>query len=333
MPKTMPSLRWLLFPTLTAFFATGQPQTPDPAAQRLCAEVRDVELPSRDRPTEREEKALTHCVSADLYFGFGQPADFVKARKCAYVEIKKGGKDLPFGGRTILMMVYANGRGVARDFDVALNLACEIGGAPMDVAGRVHELAHLKEERWTGDNFSTCNHSAGKYMYDQCAILEDRFDKVGRDKQLQDIVSRWSTPYRKAFRVFQAKARAFFRTRVGREIDLSGTLEVHEAAFLERGLISTLERFERGELPKFSSDAFREAEAAMGAAYAKTQAGPRSEWGTVNREGIRTAQAAWLPYRDAWVTFGRQKYPGVSPESWKTWLTQERVAMLDRFQR
>ena len=76
-----------------------------------------------------EEKALAKCVSADLYFGFGQPADPVKARKCAYAEMDRDAK-APIGGKAILMMVYANGNGATRNFDAAIKLACSIGGAP-----------------------------------------------------------------------------------------------------------------------------------------------------------------------------------------------------------
>jgi uncharacterized protein YecT (DUF1311 family) len=321
----------LFLSTLPALAALGQPQIPDPDTQRVCAEVKDVELPSGDRPTPEEEKTLARCVSADLYFGFGQPADPVKARKCAHVEMKKGEKDLVFGGRAILMMVYANGKGVARNFDVALKLACEIGGAPVDIAGRVRRLALLKEEKWTGSTFSICDYSAGKYLYDQCAILQERFDKVERDKSLNAIIAKWSAANKKAFRVLQAKAQEFFKVRVGMEIDLSGTPEVHETAFLERDLISTLEQFERGELPKFSGSEFSKADTAMTSAYSRTQTGTASQWGTVNREGIKKAQQAWILYRDAWVNFGRTKYPGVSTESWKTWLTLRRTEMLDRF--
>jgi hypothetical protein len=245
--------------------------------------------------------------------------------------MKKGEKDLPFGGRAILMMVYANGKGAARNFDVALKLACEIGGAPVDIAGRVRRLAILKEEKWTGGNFSICDYSAGKNLYDQCALLQERFDKVERDKSLNVIVAKWSAANRRAFRILQVKAQEFFKVRVSMEIDLSGTPEVHETAFLERDLISTLERFERGELPKFSGSEFSKADTAMTAAYSLTQTGTASQWGTVKREGIKQAQQAWILYRDAWITFGRTKYPGVSAESWKTWLTQRRTEMLDRF--
>ncbi|HSB82170.1 MAG TPA: hypothetical protein VLM91_25600, partial [Candidatus Methylomirabilis sp.] len=170
----------------------------DPGARQICAEVKDVELPAQDRPSPEEEKALAQCVSVDLYFGFGQPADPVKARKCAYVEMEKGDEGLAFGGGTILMMVYANGKGAARNFDVALKLGCERGGEPGDVAGNVHQLSRLKQAHWTGSNFSVCDHSSGRYLYAQCAILQDRFDTAERDTNLNAIMSRWSAQERTA---------------------------------------------------------------------------------------------------------------------------------------
>jgi uncharacterized protein YecT (DUF1311 family) len=330
MHERAPSLLVFLLtaPVLSAF---AQPQIADPLALQICAGIKDVELPAQDHPTPEEGKALAGCVSADAYFGFGQPADPAKARKCAWVEMEKGDEHLAFGGRAIMMMIYANGKGAARDFDVALKLACEIGGAPIDIAGRVRRLARFKEEHWAGDTFSICDYSAGKFMYEQCAILQDRFDKVERDNKLNAVAAKWSAGNRKALHVLQAKAQRFFKVRVGMEIDLSGTLEVHEVAFLERDLVSSIEQFERGEMPKFSSGIYRETDAAMNVTYSRTQTGTVRNWGTVTREGIKKAQQAWIPYRDAWVAFGRKKYPGVAAESWKTWLTQRRIAMLDRF--
>jgi hypothetical protein len=303
----------------------------DPGTKQICAEVKDVELPAQDHPTPVETKALTNCVSEDLYFGFGQPADPAKARKCAYVELERSDKNLPFGGKVILMMVYANGKGAGRNFDVALKLACQINGAPNDVAGNVRELARYKDGHWTGDNFSVCDHSSGKYMYLQCAILQDRFDKLERDKKLNAIVGNWGPRDREAFQELQKAADMFFKARVSHEVDLEATIEVHERAFLENSLISLLESLERGELPRFSAEEFVQANTAMETVYSKIQTSTVQRWGTVTQEGIKITQQVWVPYRDAWITFGRQRYPGVSNESWKTWLTQQRSEMLDYF--
>src|SRR3954470_17079938 len=86
--------------------AFGQTEISDPGAKQICASVKDVEPPAADRPASTEEKSLANCVSVDLYFGFGQPADPVKARKCAYAEVDRGEKS-PVRGRSILMMAYA----------------------------------------------------------------------------------------------------------------------------------------------------------------------------------------------------------------------------------
>ncbi|HEX3092390.1 MAG TPA: hypothetical protein VHW72_07200, partial [Candidatus Angelobacter sp.] len=161
--------------------AFSQSTITDPGAKQMCASVKNLELPVADKPAPAEEKALASCVSLDAYFGLGQPADPVKARKCAYAEIDRGAKAPLLGGKAILMMVYANGNGAARNYDAAIKLACELGGAPGDDAGRVYQLDRLKKQNWTGNNFSVCDHSSGSEMYEQCAILTERFDKIERD--------------------------------------------------------------------------------------------------------------------------------------------------------
>ena len=315
----------------SAYPSLCQTTISDPGTKRICDGVKDVALPAQDRPSPEEAKALTNCVSEDLYFGFGQPVDLAKARQCAYLEMERDNKNLPFAGRAILMMVYANGKGASRNFDVAIKLGCEMSGAPNDVAGNVHQLARFKEGHWSGDNFSVCDHSSGRYMYLQCAILQDRFDKPERDKRLNAMVSQWNAQDRQAFQPLQLAAERFFNTHASQEADLEATIEVHEKAFLERGFSSMLEQCERGELPRFTAEQFGQADAALGTVYSKIQTGTVQRWGTVTVEGIRTAQQAWISYQDAWVTFGKQKYPGVSTESWKTWLIQQRVEMLDFF--
>ena len=194
-----PSISLLVIFLLAGFCpAFSQSTISDPGAKQMCAAVKDVELPAADRPTPAEEKALAKCVSADLYFGFGQAADPEKARKCAYAEIDRNDKT-PIGGKAILMMVYANGKGATRNFDVAIKLACSIGGAPGDDAGRVYQLDRLKKQNWTGNNFSVCDHSSGREMYEQCAILSERFDKIERDQKFNELIAGWKPAEKKAF--------------------------------------------------------------------------------------------------------------------------------------
>ncbi|MGZ4877899.1 MAG: hypothetical protein ACXVIO_06900 [Candidatus Angelobacter sp.] len=321
---------------LTLFLLVGihaafsQSTITDPGAKQMCASVKDVELPAADRPTPAEEKALASCTSVDAYFGFGQPADPVKARKCAYAEIDRGAK-IPLGGKAILMMVYANGNGANRNFDAALKLACSIGGEPGDDAGRVYQLDRLKKQNWAGNNFSVCDHSSGREMYEQCANLSERFDKIERDQKFNELIAGWKPAEKKAFHTFMEEANRFYEIQAKNGVNLEGTFEVQEEIFFKRNLLSSLEAFERGELPNYSAEEFQRAEAAEKAAYLRTQNGPDARWGTLTRESVRKSQDEWQRYRAAWISFGRQKYPSVTQQSWKAWLDTDRTVMLSRF--
>jgi hypothetical protein len=310
--------------------AFSQSTISDPGAKQICASVKDVELPAADRPTPAEENALAKCVSADLYFGFGQAADPVKARKCAYAEMDRDAK-APIGGKAILMMVYANGNGATRNFDSALKLACSLGGAPGDDAGRVYQLDRLKKQNWTGNNFSVCDHSSGREMYEQCAILSERFDKIERDQKFDQLTAGWKPEEKKAFHTFMEEANRFYEIQAKNGVNLEGTFEIQEEIFFKNNLLSSLQTFERGELPNYTAEEFQRAEAAENAAYQRTQTGSVTQWGTVTRQGVKKSEDEWRRYRDAWMTFGRQKYPGVSEQSWKAWLDTDRTVMLNRF--
>jgi hypothetical protein len=329
----MPSYKlFLVFSFLFAFsaLAVAQTQITDPGAKQMCAAVKDVELPAADRPTPAEEKALAKCVSVDLYFGFGQTADPAKARKCAYAEMDRNDKAL-IGGKAILMMVYANGNGATRNYDAAIKLACSIGGAPGDDAGRVYQLDRLKKQNWAGNNFSVCDHSSGREMYEQCAILSERFDKVERDQKFNDLIAGWKPAEKKAFHTFMEEANRFYEVQAKNGVDLTGTFEIQEEIFFKNNLLSSLQAFEGGELPKYTAEEFQRAEAAESAAYQRTQTGNVTQWGTVTRQSAQKSEDEWRRYRNAWIAFGRQKYPGVSEQSWKAWLDTDRAVMFNRF--
>jgi len=267
----------------------------------------------------------------DLYFGFGRAADFVKARKCAYAELDRTEK-MPLGGTAMLMMVYANGKGAQRNFDLALKLACAIpADAPGDAAGRVHQLDRLKKMNWAGDNFSLCDHSSGRALYQACAILSERFDKIERDRKFNELISKWTPRQQKAFHSFMPQADEFFKVQANNGINLEGTFEVQEEALLKSNLLSSLQKFEQGELPKYTAQESRSAEAEERATYQRTQTGSTERWGTVTRESLKLSEEAWQRYSKAWIAFARERYPNVSAQDWKTWLDQERLVTLSRF--
>ena len=333
-PSSMPTSKYfLLSPILSSCLllsfsspAFSQSQITDPGAKKMCEAVKDKQFPPQDLPTPEEKKSLATCSSQDLYFGFGGPADPVKARKCAFVEVEQGKDDLDIAGRAILMMVYANGKGADRNTDLAIKLACEMQGAPGDTIGTIYELQRFRNAATA--RFHVCDHSAAPHLYKSCAILGDRFDSVERAKQIADITSQWSPKDRKAFESLHQAAEQFFKSRASSEINLEPTFEVQENAHMETEFIDKLQKLQQGDLPKFTETDLHKAQTELDQDYASTQKDPSRRWGTATVAGVRKTQQLWIPYRDAWVKFGKTKYPQVSADSWKTWITQERIAML-----
>jgi hypothetical protein len=320
-----------LFLTGNAFsMAWAQLNVMDPQTKQECERVKDVPFPEKDRPTAAEAKELANCVSEDLYFGFGQPADPVKARKCAFVEMDQQ-SSRPFAGKAILMMLYANGRGVDRNFDLAIRLACEVGGAPGDVAGNVHQLMRYKSANWKGTGFNICDHSSGRSLYEQCANLDERFESVKREQHLKEITSKWSERDRQAFQPLQAAAEKYFKAHATQEVDLQSTIEVHEEEFMKNGFVDTLDKFEQGELPQFSAQQVKDADADLDRIYGAIEAKAGMRWGTVTPESISKVEELWKPYRDAWVAFGKEKFPKVDAANWKAWGAQQRAQLLEHF--
>jgi hypothetical protein len=309
--------------------AFSQTSITDPRAKQACASVEQVEPPAADRPTAAEEKALASCVSLDAYYGLGEPADPLKARKCAFAEMDRGTKSA-LSGKAILSMVYANGNGVERNYDVALKMACTIGDAPGDAAGRVYQLLRLKKEN-SEARFAICDHSSGRDLYEQCAILQARFDKVERDQQLEKFTASWSARDKKAFRAFWSEVERFAKVQASNGVDLEGTFEIQEEVFLINRAMDTLKEFESGALPKHSADEAHTAQAAEAAEYLKTQTGSASQWGTLTRASVKNSEDEWQRYRSAWISFGKRKYPAVTEDSWNAWLDQERIQVLNRF--
>jgi uncharacterized protein YecT (DUF1311 family) len=231
-------------------------------------------------------------------------------------------------------MIYANGQGVARNFDLAIKFACEVDGAPAENQGRFEHLLKLRKENWQGSDFNLCDDATSGFMQGWCAKLNNGRVQIGQNSNLQSLTSHWSAQEKQVFAHLQQAANAYFQASSQNEVDLSGTgraaFEIEAEGKLKKQFVTALERFEKGDLPNFTTDQFQEADAQLNAAYAKIQSKPAQgmAYTTVTPAGVKTAQRAWLHYRDAWVQFGAVQYPSVSAESWKTWLSEQRSKML-----
>jgi len=300
--------------------------------EKICDRVKDIPFPTEDLPTSEDIKALDTCSSEDLYYGIGMPADPVKARLCAYIEMQKG-EDLGFGGAAMLMTIYANGVGAKRNFELAIKFACLAGGAPAEVQGRVEHLEELKKQNWQGHDFSICDDITSGYMQGMCAAHVERIADVERENQVRELISKWSNNDKTAYNVLRKAADRFFNTREENEIDLSGTgraaFQIEERASLEEDFIETLKKIDRGEAPKYSEQEFKNADTKLNVVYKNIQKVIDFDMGTVTKTGITITEREWIKYRGAWVSFCKVKYPSINEISIKTLLTEKRIKMLE----
>jgi len=304
------------------------------SSQKICEQVANLPYPAADRPTSKDLKDLDKCRPYDLYYGFEEPANPQKARLCAYDEMDKPREEGPFGGKAILMTIYANGVGAKRNFDLALKLACKIEGAPAEIEGRVKHLAELRVQNWQGNTFSLCDDATSGYLAGSCADHANKFALIKRDKKLGRIQSKWTGADKKEYSILKKVADQYFDIHAENEVDQSGTaraaLSIADTSSQEENFQKTLEMLESGKLPKYSNMQFIDADTKLNTIYRQIQKRVDPEWGTVKKENIKTTQRAWIKYCDSWVKFCRKKYPGFE-DSIKTYLTMKRIKELEEF--
>lgn len=179
-------------------------------SRAICADVLHAEPPKTDWPNAEERKTLEGCNSEKLYYGIGMPADPAKARQCALMEreagsgLGRGASDFEsmlnyFWGDGILAIVYANGRGVDRNFDVAIHMACRIDDAPAATDSRIKHLAELRDKSWTGSDFEICDNATSGFSGTFCADHSESLASEAREMKIKAIAAGWTARQKALF--------------------------------------------------------------------------------------------------------------------------------------
>lgn len=301
-----------------------------------CRKWADVAIPRQDIGTAPED-----CDTRALYYGddgHGRGRDDAAARQCAY-RMRAAGNDDAFDGSGVLMMLYANGRGVARNIPLAKRFACEYEGAPAEVEGR---LAHLDAIAEGTDKapLDVCDDITSGMMGGVCAARDADFARVIRSERWAALQANWTPAQRSTLAALHKAADAYFDSASGNEEDMSGTargaLAVDAYERLDIALLRDMERFETGARPDEKAADFPAADKALNAAYRRTLAaldagkgdGASGEYGTIRPEGVRETERLWLRYRDAWVAFAAARYPDTAADTWRAWLSRARARAL-----
>ncbi len=336
--------RWLRPGLLLLLLAGSWPALGQAQDQRECADFADVTIPAADQPTANDRRRLAGCVSESFYYAekSGQ-SELRDARLCAFLE-RETEEPPVFGGPAVLMMVYANGRGVPANLDLARRFACEVSGASAELDGRLKHLAAMAAgKEGSGTPFDLCDDITSGYMAGFCAKREAEALRAQRELEITKLISGWPPAKREALAALRLVANEYFDTVVSNEVDLSGTaraaMQVDAQETLEQEFFEFLQGLEAGRYPQGDAAALARADAELNRVYAKVMKAAKpenreSDWsfyGTVQGEGIRKTERSWLRYRDAWARFGKASYPKVAPEAWLLWQTNERIAQLSDF--
>jgi uncharacterized protein YecT (DUF1311 family) len=312
-----------------------------PPVQAVCDRTAALAPPAADQPSPAEAAALKDCDSVALFYGIGRPADPVAARKCAYAEAGHGEGGPTLAGEPVLAMIYANGRGVRRNYDQAIRMSCKASWAPAELDGRVAHLMELKANpacAGTGAGpagvcaFDFCDDITSGAMGGVCSSISSRRASVGRQARLVALQAGWSPAQRTAY-VALAKALEAYAAAHGRnETDLSGTLR---AAFIieaedavKARFEADLKAFEDGRFPKGTAADLAQADGALNAAYKAAMAETYPDMSGIRPQGIRETERAWIAYRDAYVRLAAMRWPALSADALKTKLTRDRTALL-----
>ncbi len=287
----------------------------------ICKSVENISIPPTNIPDFTNLKGLEKCNANELYYGFSRDPDYIKAYQCAQFHHEYG----------ILAMLYANGKGVKLNLDIATHYACKFGGATAEIEARVKHLEALKRAGEQKGEFDICDDITSGYMMGWCSSIAAHFLDAKRLKQQRFLLENWTSQEQKTFAVLQKAFKAYLEARGG-EINKSGTaramLVIEEETALKDRLLKTLNDTNQCNTPTFSTTQYQEADRQLNVLYKKIQNKEFPSIYCINKEDIKKTQRAWLKYRDGWVTLGSLKCPNISKDSWKTLITKERIKEL-----
>jgi hypothetical protein len=334
---------------LLAFLVFASPllaqlEDTDETTKAKCAAYSKTPLPIEATEIDAP-KAWPECNSYKSYSGIGTNTDFAAARKCAWSERLAQQANLEprfsgasvFGGSAMLAVLYANGEGIERNIPLALRFACEAGGAPAEIEGRLQSLEALGNVSTSQrKKISFCDDITSGFMEGFCAAYSSEIAEQERARSWDTLKAQWTTEHRAAFAHLLAAEKVYAKAHAKGEIDLSGTARAMFQIDAEDSILddfhTAIADFEKGDLPHASHGDALAADQRLNAVYRGKLAdveAHKSDYGAVQPDGVRSAERAWLRYRDTFVTFAGLHYPSVSPDAWLTLLTKDRISVID----
>jgi len=295
-----------------------------------------TDFPKSDLPSANFKKSdYGNRTSKDYYYGIGVSIDYKIARYLAFTEMAAD----TTSGTDVLMMLYANGYGVKRNFDIAIHLAsANVWSAPAELDGRRSHLESMEKDG-TDSVFDFCDDITSGAMIGECEEIQQEKKDYERSLLRAGIIKNWPAKDTAALNVLNKIAYGFFEFRSMNEVDLSGTMRGAFMAEAEDSMETEyLEEIKKADNCEFigrSKKEFDEADSLLNVTYKKVMSVPDSKaqinWGTVTKETIRNTERKWIKYRDAWVQFSKVRCTSITEVSIMTFFTKQRINELKSF--
>jgi uncharacterized protein YecT (DUF1311 family) len=335
-------MRWLCAVLLCGVSLGAQVTTPgEKNWETVCRQATSAPLnvPKLKGPLSAAQ--LPGCDAEGLYYGFKGPADDAAALQCgwwqrAHPQRTRG--DM-FYGVGVLAMLYANGRGVVKNYDLALRFSCEqTWAAPAEMEYRIGHLEALRDGKAdTEKPFDLCDDGTSGLSMGACESVTQNLADKKRMSAVDELAKRLPPSAKEAFAKLQTEETAFEHARAwgGGEMDTSGTargaFSLREEGVLKDQFVINLQRFARGGVSAATAADVTKLDAEMNDVYRGLQdsaAYKNASGGAVTALGIQKAQRAWLPLRDAWIAFAAKAYPGLARERVEAQLIRLRLHQL-----
>jgi hypothetical protein len=240
-----------------------------------------------------------------------------------------------FYGPGVLTMIYANGKGVARDYDLAIRFACENEwAAEAEMVGRIRHLEMLRESQTQAAAFDLCDDITSGLSDGACTKIQTRKADAERSRQIDQLVARLSPKAQEAFPSLQAAELAFETARTQGEVDLSGTSRAAFALIEEKKLrdqfLINLQRFARNDIPAASNEEVALLDRKLNEVHQQIQHSPAGKWqfGTIEPNGIRDTERKWVLLLGAWTAFAQVAYPNLPLTSVRAQIIRLRLHQL-----
>lgn len=277
----------------------------------------------------------TQACKADLYYltrdrAATSPAEWRQVRECALAD----------GDDAVLMMLYANGYGLARDTDRAIYHACRLDTAKAEMEARVDHLASAGAAL-DDQPFDLCDHITSGRMGAVCAAIGERRDERVRRARLDRFAAALPAAAREPFARLR-QAAAVFARKSANETDMTGTggagFALRQAGRRDEEFMETLFGAASGKIGRASAAQLARLDRQLKLQYRRVLATPSAQadqperigYSTVTRNDVRATEQAWLAYRKAWAAYLAAARSPADLASVRAQLTRQRIAQLKR---